>query len=193
MTATRGRVVELGGVKPITWGGETGRWLLRGEDTGGLYSFFEVTTPPGGGPPLHIHEDVDEAFYVVEGEYEIRLDGELHKAGPGSLVYGPRGIGHAFVNTWDRPSRMLCVATPGGVEEWFEELGQLLEEQRPPDWDRMQALASRHRIVGFRPRGGPPGGGRPGGAPGGAPGGPGGAPGGAPGGPGGAAGLLGPG
>lgn len=183
MTATRGRVVHLDGVKPIKWAGETGRWLLRGEDTGGLYSFFEVTTPPGGGPPLHIHEDVDESFYVIDGEYEIELDGEKHKAPAGSLVYGPRGVGHAFVNTWHRPSKMLCIATPGGVENWFEELGQLIDGQGPPDWEKMQALATKHHIVGFRPKrgplaagggrpggpGGPPEGGRPGGAPGGAP------------------------
>ncbi|RZB16022.1 cupin domain-containing protein [Streptomyces sp. F001] len=171
MTATRGRVVHLDGVKPIKWAGETGRWLLRGEDTGGLYSFFEVTTPPGGGPPLHIHEDVDESFYVIDGEYEIELDGEKHKAPAGSLVYGPRGVGHAFVNTWHRPSKMLCIATPGGVENWFEELGRLIDGQGPPDWEKMQALATKHHIVGFRPKRGPlaAGGGRPGGPAGGAP------------------------
>ncbi|MGW3728460.1 cupin domain-containing protein [Streptomyces sp. NPDC000851] len=142
-----------------------------------------MTTPPGGGPPLHIHEDVDESFYVIDGEYEIELDGEKHKAPAGSLVYGPRGVGHAFVNTWHRPSKMLCIATPGGVENWFEELGQLIDGQGPPDWEKMQALATKHHIVGFRPKrgplaagggrpggpGGPPEGGRPGGAPGGAP------------------------
>lgn len=179
MTATRGHVVQLDDVKPIKWAGEQGRWLLRGEETGGLYSFFEVTSPPGGGPPLHIHEDVDESFYVIEGEYEIELDGEKHKATPGSLVYGPRGVGHAFVNTWHKPSKMLCIATPGGVEDWFEELGQLIDGQGPPDWERMQALATKHHIVGFRPQRGPLAAGGPGG-----PGGPGGRPGG-PGGPGG--------
>lgn len=157
MTVTRGRVVALDDVKPIKWAGEAGRWLLRGEQTGGLYSFFEVTTPPGGGPPLHIHQDVDESFYVIDGEYEIELDGEKHKAPTGTLVYGPRGVGHAFVNTWRKPSRMLCIATPGGVEDWFEELGRLLDRQGPPEWEAMQALATKHRITGFRPQGGPPG------------------------------------
>lgn len=163
MTATAGKLVQLDGVDPIRWAGETGRWLLRGEDTGGLYSFFEVTSPPGEGPPHHIHEDVDESFYVIDGEYEIKLDGEVHKAATGTLVYGPRQVGHSFVNTWHRPSKMLCIATPGGVETFFEELGQLLSEGRPPEWSRMQALAARHHIIGFRPQGGPPGG-RPGSA-----------------------------
>ncbi|MFJ8436182.1 cupin domain-containing protein [Kitasatospora sp. NPDC094019] len=188
MTEQRAHVVDIGSVEPITWGDETGRWLLLGEDTGGLYSFFEVTTPPGSGPPLHIHQEMDESFYVVEGEYEFQLGDDFHKVGPGSMVYGPRGLRHAFVNSGDRPGRMLCVVAPGGIESWFRELGQLLAEQRPPDWDRMQELADRHRITGFRPKGGPSR--RPGeafgdgpvgppvvGRPGGGPGGPGGAPG----------------
>lgn len=157
MTVTGGLIVELGSVKPIRWAGESGRWLLRGEDTGGLYSFFEVSSPAGEGPPPHIHEDVDESFYVIEGEYEISLGEEKHKAGPGSLVYGPRRVVHSFVNTWHGTSKMLCIATPGGIETWFEELGQLLAGGGPPDWDRMQELASRHRITGLRPPGEAPG------------------------------------
>ena len=158
MTVTPGRIVDLGSVKPIRWAGESGRWLLRSSDTGGLYSFFEVTSPIGEGPPPHIHHDVDESFYVIEGEYEIRLGEEVHKATPGTLVYGPRGTIHAFVNTWNAPSRMLCVATPGGIEEWFENLGELLSADGPPDWDRVQELATRHRITGLMaPGAGPPG------------------------------------
>ncbi|WP_372410339.1 cupin domain-containing protein [Streptomyces luteireticuli] len=156
MTAARGRVVVLDDVKPVEWTGESGRWLLRGEDTGGLYSFFEVTTPPGGGPPLHIHQEVDEAFYVIEGEYEIEVDGEKHKAVPGTLVYGPRGIPHRFRNSAGRISKMLCIAAPGGIENWFRELGELTGGPQPPEWERMQELATRHRIIGFRPEGGPP-------------------------------------
>ncbi|MCP3760572.1 cupin domain-containing protein [Streptomyces sp. TBY4] len=187
MTVTPACVVHLDDVKPIKWAGEVGRWLLRGEDTGGLFSFFEVTTPPGGGPPLHIHETVDETFFVIEGQYEFELDGAVHKVPQGGLVYGPRGMEHAFVNTWDRPSKMLCIATPGGIEDWFEQLGVLLEGGGPPDWEKMQALARKHNVVGLRGagpggRGGTNGPGLLGGGPGGpaGPGGPGGRPGGRP-------------
>jgi uncharacterized cupin superfamily protein len=162
MTVTPGTVVQLDEIKPIRWAGESGRWLLRSEDTGGLYSFFEVASPAGEGPPHHIHQDVDESFYVIEGEYEIKLNDDTYKAPVGTLVYGPRGVGHSFVNTWDKTSKMLCIATPGGVENFFSELGELLSAGGPPEWERMQALATRHNIVGFRPQGGPPGGRRAG-------------------------------
>ena len=158
MTMRPGKVVGLDEVNPIRWGGEeAARFLLRGEDTGGLYSFYEVTVPAGEGSLLHTHEDTDEAFYVIEGRFEIKLDGDTHKAPAGVLVYGPRGVSHSFVNTWDRPSKMLCTTTPGGIEKFFEELSQLLTEEPPPGWDRIQELGRRHRIVAFPPQGSPAG------------------------------------
>lgn len=146
------KIVRLGDVRPMNWaGGEAARFLLRGEDTGGLYSLYEVIVPPGEGSVFHIHQDMDETFYVVDGEFEINLGGDLHRVATGVLAYGPRGIGHSFVNTCDRPSTMLCTTTPGGIEHFFEELSLLMREQPPPGWERMRALASRHRIISFQP------------------------------------------
>jgi quercetin dioxygenase-like cupin family protein len=144
-------------VEPVNWAGEQGRFLLRSEDTGGLYTFFEVISAPGGGPPLHIHDTVDETFYVIEGEYEIRLESQVYKATPGTLVYGPRGVAHEFRNVCDVPSKMLCVATPAGVEGFFEGLSELFSGGRRPDWNRMQVLADAFDIRGFQPQGPPPG------------------------------------
>ncbi len=156
MTIRTGKLVHLDDVEPITWGGEeAARFLLRGEDTGGRYSFYEVSVPPGEGSLFHIHEDTDEAFYVIEGGFDIRLGDDVHKAPAGALVYGPRGVGHSFVNTWHRPSKMLCTTAPGGIEKFFAELSQLLSEEPPPEWDRIRELGMRHRIVAFPPQGGP--------------------------------------
>jgi len=150
-----GRVVRRDDVVPITWGGEeASRVLLRSEDTGGLYSFYEVTVPPGGGSLFHVHEDTDESFYVIEGEFEIKLGTDVLKAPAGVLVYGPRGVWHSFLNTWHEPSKMLCIMAPGGIERFFSELNELTSENPPPDWDRLQALAARHRIAAVRPQGG---------------------------------------
>jgi len=158
MIARPGKIIGLDDVSPIRWGGEeAARFLLRGEDTGGLYSFYEVTVPVGGGSLLHTHEDTDEAFYVIEGRFEIDLDGETHKAPVGMLVYGPRGISHSFVNTWDKPSKMLCTTTPAGIETFFEELSRLLTEEPPPEWGRISELGMRHRIRAYPPQRGPQG------------------------------------
>jgi quercetin dioxygenase-like cupin family protein len=164
MTINQGRIVVRDDIEPIHWAGEQGRFLLNAADTGGLFSFFEVLTPPGGGPPLHIHEAEDETFYVIEGEYEIRLDDQLHKAPAGTLVYGPRGVAHEFLNVHDGFSKMLCIATPGGVEDFFHGLSELFAHGGPPEWERMVQLADRSRIKGFKPGAGrrPGGPGKPG-------------------------------
>ena len=48
--------------------------------TGGAYALFEAATPPGAGPPPHVHHREDEAFYVLEGEYEFLVDGNIVRA-----------------------------------------------------------------------------------------------------------------
>lgn len=152
MIARQPKIVHLDRVTPMNWaGGEAARFLLRSEDTGGLYSFYEVIVPPGEGSLFHIHQDMDETFYVVEGEFEITLGDEVHKVPAGVLAYGPRGTGHSFVNTGDGPSTMLCMTTPGGIENFFEELSQLMKTRPLPEWERMKDLASRYHIISVRP------------------------------------------
>lgn len=153
------KVVQREELVPITYGGgEQTRMLLRGSDTGGLYSFYEVLMPAGEGSVRHVHHDTDESFYVTDGEFEIKIGDEVHKATPGTMVYGPRGVVHSFYNTWDGPSTMLCTMTPGGIEDFFEELGELLSRPGRPEWEQIKAVGERHRISAERPMGGPHGG-----------------------------------
>jgi mannose-6-phosphate isomerase-like protein (cupin superfamily) len=93
--------------------------------TGGAYSLFEVVTHPRGGPPPHVQHREDEAFWVLEGEYEFLVEGRITNAGAGSLVYVPRGNLHAHKNAGDEPGRLLVSQTPGGLYERFlEEVGE---------------------------------------------------------------------
>lgn len=38
------------------------------EQTNGGFTLLEAQEPAGFGPPLHIHRDAAEAFYVLQGE-----------------------------------------------------------------------------------------------------------------------------
>lgn len=155
MTIT-GKVVVRDDVSPVPWLGEEGRFLLRAEDTGGLFSFFEVTTAPGGGPPLHLHDDHDEALFVVRGRYEIKVDERTVTGLPGTVVYTPRGTAHRFRNSLDEPSTLLVIASPGGHERFFEELSAVIAAGRP-DPARMAEVAHRHHVTGLEPFGPPAG------------------------------------
>jgi mannose-6-phosphate isomerase-like protein (cupin superfamily) len=151
MTITAGKVVSYHETPPVRWLGEEGRFLLRSEDTNGQYTFMAVSTQPGGGPPLHIHAAEDETFFVLAGRYAIQLGDTVLEAGVGDLVYGPRGVPHKFRNIAKSPSKLLVIATPGGVEKFFEGLSELVTGGGPPDPERMVALATEHRIRGLEP------------------------------------------
>ena len=97
----------------------------KSEQTGGAYSLFEVVTQPKGGPPPHVQHREDEAFYVLEGEYDFLVEGRTLGAGTGSLIYVARGTLHAHRNVGEGVGRMLVRQTPGGSHErFFEEIGE---------------------------------------------------------------------
>ncbi len=144
-------VVHLAEVKPITWAGEeSGRFLLRAEDTGGRFSYYQVVVPAGEGSLRHLHEEMDETFHILDGEFEVIVGGETHHAPAGTIVYAPRNVVHAFQNVGSRPGTMLCITTPGGIERFFEELSDLLHADPPAEWSQMSDLAARYRIVAFK-------------------------------------------
>ncbi len=68
-------ILRPGEGRPIDLGGFQMSVKASGNDTGGTFSLLEANEPPGFGPPLHIHHDAAEAFYVLEGEYIVFVDG----------------------------------------------------------------------------------------------------------------------
>jgi hypothetical protein len=101
--------------------------------TGGDLCLIETSAPPGHGPPLHVHHDEHEAFYVLEGELDVVCGGERYVARAGSFAFLPRGIAHAFRVDGDRPARFLTIAVPGGIEGFFRGVGRPGEGPGLPD------------------------------------------------------------
>ena len=84
------------------------------EQTGGAYSLFEVTTQPSGRVLPHVQHREDEAFYVLEGEYEFLIEGHTIRVSASYLLYVPKGTLHTHKNVGERVGRMLISQTPGG-------------------------------------------------------------------------------
>ena len=96
-----------------------------GEETGGSIGVIEAMSPPGYGPPRHVHYGCDELFYVLEGQFLV-LVGERQVSGlPGTFVFIPRGTVHAAKVIGSEPGKVLSAYIPGGQERSFEEFGQL--------------------------------------------------------------------
>ena len=64
------------------------------DTTGGAFTVFEEV-PPMVDTPLHVHQNEDELFYVLEGEHVYQVGTQEFRAGPGGLVFAPRGTPHA--------------------------------------------------------------------------------------------------
>ena len=75
--------------------------------------------------PLHRHTREDEYSYVIEGRMGALLGDEVLEAGPGDLVFKPRGEWHTFWNAGDEPCRILEIIAPAGFEGFFAELVDL--------------------------------------------------------------------
>lgn len=115
-------------------------------DSGGAISICEFTLPGwSSGPPLHLHDAVDEGFYVVSGRVEMRLGDERRVASGGDFAWVPRGTAHTFACASEDPAHVLAFACPGGIEHLFaEQHAYFASLDGPPDPEVLDAMGRRH-------------------------------------------------
>lgn len=133
----------------ISWMGTDYSINIAKADSAGAVGIFESLTPAGEGPPVHIHNNEDEVLHIVDGEFEVWLDGHVSRAGQGTSVFLPRGVPHTFRVAGDRPGRVLAITVPGGFENFFVEVSQ--RDLRIPDhMPEITDLADRYglRFIG---------------------------------------------
>jgi len=120
--------------------GTTMRLIATAAGTEGRFTVFEQVTPPGWGPPRHIHSREDEIVYILQGAYELSLGQERRTVSAGACAILPRGVPHGFRNVGPAAGRLLCFIAPGGLEEYFLAVGncspppspaQLVEMAKP--------------------------------------------------------------
>ncbi|GAA4504207.1 hypothetical protein GCM10023172_30130 [Hymenobacter ginsengisoli] len=140
--------------------GSNYRILVGGKDTAGAYATIDMLVPPGGGPGPHAHPAIEETFFVVAGEVEVKSEAGTYVATAGSFIRIPKGgVVHGFKNKSALPARLLCTVVPAGLEEFFQEIGQPVEVGQflpPPVLDavaiqRIQALAKEYGQQVFPP------------------------------------------
>ena len=99
--------------------------LLTTEATGGAISVLMAWLKPGEGPGDHVHFNQEEMFFIVEGTYELTVDGQTTTAGPGTIVFIPRNVVHRFKNVGDTTGCMLDWTLPGGQDHYFKAISEL--------------------------------------------------------------------
>lgn len=97
--------------------------LATSAQTSGEFSLLQTQSePPQFGPPLHLHRDAAEAFFVLEGEYLMFIAGEQTLCSPGTFVYVPRATPHTFKVVSPGPGKKLNLFSPAAMTQFFEEL-----------------------------------------------------------------------
>lgn len=132
--------------------------VLRNPDGAPLTpTIIELTIPPGGSPPQHIHNDLDDNFLLLDGEVVIRCGEHTEVAQAGSYVVLPAGVDHTFCVTSSTPARMLLIHATAEFLEFIEAVGTPAKDLRLPppgetsmDRDALIRVAEKHgiRIIG---------------------------------------------
>jgi quercetin dioxygenase-like cupin family protein len=116
-----------------------------GQETQDLVAVFEQTAAPRSGPPLHIHHESAEMFYVLEGAFVFKAGAQDLDAPAGTFVFVPKGVAHTYVNAGDEPARILFWFTPAArMTDYFKELSEL--PVGPIDPSKLDAIARRHGV-----------------------------------------------
>jgi mannose-6-phosphate isomerase-like protein (cupin superfamily) len=143
---------------PFVVGPNEGRFIDLGDfgmtakadadETGGVVSVLEASEPPGFGPPIHVHHDAAEAFYVLEGEYIMYLEDREFVCPAGSFIFIPLGARHGF-RVGDVQSRKLNFYFPAAMVGYFDDLAAALRRE-DVDENELAAIARSYsmEIVG---------------------------------------------
>jgi quercetin dioxygenase-like cupin family protein len=96
---------------------------VSGRDTGGRLCVIDTFRIAPGGPPVHVHEAQDEVFHVLDGRFRFRIGDELVEAHPGDVLFGPRGVPHAFASVSPSARLVLTFQPALTIEAFFAEAG----------------------------------------------------------------------
>lgn len=140
-----GRLIDLGGFSMSV--------KATDDETDGMFKLLEADEPADFGPPLHIHHGIAEAFYVLEGEYIIFLDGNESRCPAGSFIFIPAETPHGF-RVGNVSSRKLNLYLPAAMVGYFDDLSDAMKE-RSADPERLSEIAAQYsvEVIGPVPEG----------------------------------------
>jgi len=137
--------------------GVTHTYKAMANDTGHQFSVWESIVPPGAGAPAHTHTREDEAFYVLNGEVLIEVEGAADplRLGPGGFLFAPRNRRHAYRNIGTVAAHLLVFAIPGaGLDRMFAAFDAASKRTaHMPAIDTIAAIAGQYGVVIHPPAG----------------------------------------
>ena len=125
------------------------RVLAAGEDTDERFGLVEMSCVPAGSmPPLHVHHEHDEGFFILEGSVTLFVPGAAVELGVGDYYVAPRGIPHTY-RVGDTEARWICTSSPAGFERFVAGVAALSTQ----DPESVTAVATANDIEILGPPG----------------------------------------
>ncbi len=84
---------------------------------------LEMTLPVGSAPPLHVHDHLDDTWYILEGQMVVRCGDAQLVVGAGHWVSMPRGVPHTFRVVGELEARILLVHDNASFRDLIRDLG----------------------------------------------------------------------
>ena len=107
--------------------------------TGGSLGLLKQIIAPKSGPPTHVHLTEDEFFYVLKGNFKVKLGEQITDAPVGTVMFVPRGVPHTFQNAGNEPGEFLVGVIPGGFEG-------MMVERVGMDKEAVKALVKKYNM-----------------------------------------------
>jgi mannose-6-phosphate isomerase-like protein (cupin superfamily) len=146
--AQKAILVEAGADRfnaPMDIGGWRFECKLSGQDTGGDYCIYDTVRSVRGGPPLHMHRDQDEWFYVRHGTFTFQVGTERFHVKAGDTVFGPRGVPHTFAALTDTSALLIAFQPAGAIEQLFA-AARTLSKSRKLGLEEWKSIAAPRDI-----------------------------------------------
>jgi quercetin dioxygenase-like cupin family protein len=124
---------------------------ISGRDTHGALCVYDASRLPKGGPALHRHQAQDEWFYVIRGEFIVRVGDNTFNLHPGDSAFAPRNVPHAYAMISEGEGQMLLLYQPAGsMEDFFLQLSKLGKETPEDRQTALKRLFEEHgmEVVG---------------------------------------------
>ena len=133
--------------------GDTYTITVTGAETAGRFCAIDMHIPPGGGPPPHRH-DFEETFIILEGEMEATFRGKKSIVKAGDTISIPANAPHRFHNASSNATRLLCICSPAGQEEFFAAVGTPVATRTtpPPKLDEKEQAAFMKKVMELAPK-----------------------------------------
>jgi len=116
------RIANLSSIPILDLPGRKLQWLVTPETLGTSNLSMAVMDCPAGSVvrPLHSHTDTEEVIFILEGEGEAMVDGEVAAFREGDAVFFPANSRHMVRNTGATRLRTCSIFGPATTSDSYK-------------------------------------------------------------------------